>query len=417
MTLTLNTKKLEEKLIWFVTAFMFTSLYIFSTYSWGRYVLAASSVFIFAVGVILQDGFSFKIKLNMFYIIQILICVYCLFSCVWSIAPDRTLGRFNSMLQFLVFFAMLMTYFLKLDSIESLLDIVMWSGYAVSIYTFIYYGGISQVMNLLTSSVRLSNDFVNANSLGMLCAMACIIQIYKILYAKKFWSAIFILPTIMILAVAQSRKSFFMLLLGVLALALLKNLNYKNWLKSLFGIVVSTIVLFFLIRYLFNLDIFLGMSKRLTNLFANLTIEGADSNSSAGVRFNYIKIGLDYFVNRPIFGYGFSSSGIILMQETSQDTYFHNNFVELLTGGGIIGFVLYYSNYIYLLYNLIKMRKFGVGQTDICIILLFILLTIDVGVVSYYSKAQYFYFMICYIQVEFLKRKRSKYLHESVQNF
>lgn len=416
MTLKINFKNIEEKFLWFVTLFMFSSLYIFSTQSWGRYILAICSVIIFGIGVILHNGFSYKLKLNMYHIIQFTICVYCLFSCIWAINPSGALSRSYAMLQFFVFFSMLLAYFIKLESIEPLLDIVMWSGYVVAIYTFVYYGGISEIMDSLATAQRLTNEFCNVNLIGMICAVACIIQVYKMLYSKKYWSAIFMVPTIIILAACQSRKSILMLILGIIAVIFLKNINNKNWIKSFFKIIISLVILYFAIKFLLSLDIFSGMNKRLDGLFASFALEEMSVDSSTGLRLNYISIGLDYFLNRPFFGYGFASSGTILVRETSHNTYFHNNFVELLVNGGVVGFSLYYFNYVYLLYNLIKLRRFSVKETDICIIVLIILLIMDFGIVSFGEKVQYFYFMICYIQVEILKRERNKCLNESISN-
>lgn len=416
MTFKIDFKTIEDKFLWLVTLFMFSSLYIFSTQSWGRYVLAISSVVVFSFGVLLNGGISFKLKLNMFHIIQLIICIYCLFSCIWAINPNGALSRSYSMLQFLIFFSMLMAYFIKLESIDPLLDIVMWSGYAVSIYTIYYYGGISKIMNYLVASQRLENQFCNVNLIGMLCAVACIIQFYKILYFKSYFSSCFMLPAIIVLAACQSRKSIIMLVLGIVAVIILKNINNKNWIISTFKTIISLFILFYVIKHLLSLEIFSGLNYRLASLFSGFTAEGMSANSSTATRFNYIDIGFQYFLDRPLFGYGFASSSTILLSETSDSTYFHNNFIELLVNGGVVGFSLYYFNYLYLIYNLIKYRKHSVKQTGICLIILFILLLMDYGIVSFVEKIQYFYFMICYIQVGLLKKERKK-TDENVQNF
>lgn len=50
--------------------------------------------------------------------------------------------------------------------------------------------------------------------------------------------------------------------------------------------------------------------------------------------------------NSKLIGHGFGSFRYI----TSRSTYSHNNYMELLVGNGLIGLVLYYSKYVYLLY-------------------------------------------------------------------
>lgn len=409
MTLKINFNKIEDKFIWFVTTFMFVSFYVFVTYTWGRYVLAGAAVIVFGLGVVLKKQFTYKFRINYFHIFQLLFAVYCLFTCVWTIDGSLSLSKTLTMFQILIFFTMLMSYFVKLDSIEPLFDVIMWSGYIVSIYTFVYYGGITTILDMLNTSIRLSNDFANSNSIGMLCAIACIIQFYKILYHKKYYSAIFMVPTMLILAVCQSRKSIIALVLGIIAIIVLKNSTKKNWIVSLFKIIISLAIFFVLLKALLSMDIFAGLNKRFDQLIITLlSPEEIDANTSAATRFSYIEIGLNYFYNRPLLGYGFGASGPILLRETTHNTYFHNNYIELLVCGGLVGFVLFYANYAYLLFNLIKMRKYAPKQTDICIIILVIMLIMEFGCVTYYNKNQYFYFMICYINLEILKRERNR---------
>lgn len=409
MTLRFNLKRIEERFLLLVTAFMFISFYIFSTYTWGRYLLALAAILVFGIGVVLHNDYSYKIKLNMFHIIQILFSVYCLLSCIWSIDNTLTLEKSMTLFQIVFFFSLLACYFIKLDSAAPLFDVIMWSGYIVSIYTFVYYGGINSITDMLIRSSRLSNDFANSNSIGMLCAIACIIQVYKIIYEKKAWSSFFMIPTIMILAVCQSRKSIIALVLGLIAMIILMNAKKKNWIVSLFKIIVSLVVFYFILKMLLSLEIFTGLTKRLDLLFQTLiSPESVDAETSAATRLNFINIGFDYFSQKPILGYGFSTSNIILSREAMQNTYFHNNYIELLFCGGIIGLFLYYANYVYLLYSLVKYRKFSQKENDLCIIILIIMLIMDLGCVTYSNKNQYFYFMTFYINLEIIKRERNR---------
>ena len=407
MTIKIDLKKIEKRFLWFITLFMFVSLYIFSTYTWGRYVLAISSCMIFAIGVLIKDGFSLKIKLNMFHISQILMCVYILLSCVWAINPSGALSRTSTMVQILVFFSMIMTYYARYDSITPLLDILMWAGYIVAIYTIIYFGGITSIMNMLLTAQRLTNNFCNVNIIGMICALAITIQVYKILYFKKFHSVVFVLPTIITLAACQSRKSLLMLAVGIILIVLLKNWGKKNFLISIIKISASLFVIYLIFNAILNTEIFAGLRTRLLGLLVGFSAEDLSTNSSTGLRMSYIDIGLQYFKNRPLLGYGFAASQLILNREVAHSTYFHNNFIEILVHGGIVGFVIYYFNYAYLLYFLTKLRKYNSKETDICLILLLTLLFMDYGIVSYVEKTQYFYFMICHLQVIRLKKERN----------
>ena len=56
-----------------------------------------------------------------------------------------------------------------------------------------------------------------------------------------------------------------------------------------------------------------------------------------------ISLGLEKFVDRPIFGYGLGNYQELLVRAGfGKATYSHNNVIELLTGVGLIGTILFY---------------------------------------------------------------------------
>ena len=129
------------------------------------------------------------------------------------------------------------------------------------------------------------------------------------------------------------------------------------------------------------------------------------ADSSALIRKQMIEIGWKEFLEHPIGGIGISNSYFITLQYFGRETYLHNNFVELLSCGGIFAFIFYYAIYIYLFYNLWKYRKTDKKQAMFFAIWLLIMLIADFGTVSYYDKSQNFYLMIHFVNIENLKRK------------
>lgn len=83
----------------------------------------------------------------------------------------------------------------------------------------------------------------------------------------------------------------------------------------------------------------------------------SDSNTvnlyeaSDRIRENLLIGGINLFKENPIFGIGFGNTTQVI------GNYAHNNFVELLASGGIVGFVAYYSGYIYIVLKSIHYRK------------------------------------------------------------
>lgn len=95
---------------------------------------------------------------------------------------------------------------------------------------------------------------------------------------------------------------------------------------------------------------------------------------------------------------------LLLQTHMGIDTYLHNNYVEMLVDGGLIGFIIYYSIYIKLIINLIKNKAKGDRFIAISLVMVALMLISEYGSVSYYEKNTYFYFMILYLEIEIVRR-------------
>ena len=84
--------------------------------------------------------------------------------------------------------------------------------------------------------------------------------------------------------------------------------------------------------------------------------------------------------------------------------YLHNNFAEVLAGGGLVGFTIYYSIYAYIFVSFIRYRKYSTMETAVCATLLVMALVEDYANVTYYSKETYFYLMLGLLETERLRR-------------
>lgn len=86
------------------------------------------------------------------------------------------------------------------------------------------------------------------------------------------------------------------------------------------------------------------------------------------------------------------------------DAYMHNNFIEILCATGLIGFILYYGMYVYILKNLIKYKNGNKRSYIFGLMWLVISLIMDVGMVSYYGKTQCFYMLVQFLNVYYMKK-------------
>ncbi len=217
----------------------------------------------------------------------------------------------------------------------------------------------------------------NANDLGMKLAFAALCTTYllkKNSKKKLFLTAIFVLMTA-ITMLTGSRKAFVLLVLGVVLYNILIDRSYKKYLIGIPSAIILSVAFYYLVTNVPTLYNVLG--SRLEDLLG--TLQGTSDNMSTLVRMNMASVGLNMFSQQPLFGYGIGNFAI----KSGFGTYSHNNYIELLTGIGIAGFITYYSLYVYLVINLLRGLIKGNTQLAFPFLIVVLILIIEVGLVSY----------------------------------
>ena len=394
--------RLTNKIIWLLTCCLFAFFVIFRVYLWGKYFLLATSLAILFLSTFGNGGKIF-IKIQSYHVYIFAFIAYAFISSLWAWNSADSIERTTTMLLILVCASMVYCHYIRFDDVHQLLTAIMWAGFAVSIYTLSYYG-FSTVIEALTS-VRLGSSFANVNTIAQFLAVTCIIQFSEIVNKRRKMSAVLMmLPEIIVIAATQSRMPLVVLFLGITGIYFFNNFESKNARKTIKTIFVVVLIALVIIYIVFNVPAFSGIQKRLTGLLNSFYGSG-DVDGSTSERNEMIALGWEYFLKNPIVGIGIGCSHIISGQHLGNDTYLHNNFVELLCGGGAMGFLIFYSRYIYLFYNLFKYRRVDKEHFSICFVLLFVMFISDWGTVSYYDKLSNYYFILQFLNIEYLKRK------------
>ncbi len=76
-----------------------------------------------------------------------------------------------------------------------------------SLFLYCLFYGLDYFITVLSSSARIANDALNANTVGLLGANAIVMTLYYMLYDRPRWWHIIALPTLGILAATGSRKA------------------------------------------------------------------------------------------------------------------------------------------------------------------------------------------------------------------
>ena len=403
----LNITAIADRMIWFITLiFLVLSLTIsfaLGDANYGAYVLFVCLFGLIICYLIREQG-VIKFRLTWMHGYMLLFIGACYLSTINAIEPSVALSRSFDIVK--IFFMLIILYMCYQDktSVDTLLKIGMWTGYIVCFYT-VYFYGLDYFITVLSSSARIANDALNANTVGLLGANAIVMTLYYMLYDRPRWWNIIALPTLGILAATGSRKALVFVVVGTVLLFVFKSLRSTNVVNSIAKIIGSLLALTLVGIAVLQLPMFSEVLDRMSSMVDAFSGTGGDSSTI--IRMALVDIGWDLFYQSPITGVGVNNPSVFTYFVYGKENYYlHNNYIELLAGTGVIGLLAYYSMYIYIAYNLIRYRNFHSNEYVMVLILFLSQIVMDMGMVSYESKSTYFYMMMFYLEVQLLRKGR-----------
>lgn len=410
--LKINITAISDRLIWFITlVFLVLSLTIsfaLGDADYGAYVLFVC-LFGLIVCYLVRDQGRITLSFTWMHMYMLLFIGVCYLSSLDALDPSVALSRSFDIVKIFCMLIVLYMCFQREKSVDSLLKIGMWTGYIVCFYT-VYYYGLDYFINVLSSSARIANDALNANTVGLLGANAIVMTVYYMMYEKPQWWNIIALPTLGILAATGSRKALVFVVIGIVFLFVFKSFRSSNIANSLVKLLAYLGILLVIFIGILQLPIFSEVLERMSSMMDAFTGTGGDS--SAIIRMALVDIGWDLFHQSPLIGVGINNPSVYTYSIFGRENYYlHNNYIELLAGTGIVGVITYYSMYVYLVYNMIRYHDFHSNEYVMVFILLISQLVMDMGLVSYESKSTYFYMMLFFMETKILRTKRGA-LHE-----
>ncbi len=392
--------QLIDRLIWILTLLYLFLVCVLTTDTWGSVVMFGCSGVIFVLSSIKAHG-KIKIILSYYHVWWFVFAIFELSSALWAMSPQSAITQAATTIKLLICMALMYIYYQEENDLWRLYNVIRWSGVAVAIYT-VFYLGIDLLMKVIFAGNRMEVDFANINTIGILASFSVVITLYELLFRKSnLFSSLTLVPCILIIAASGTRKALLAILIGGCIL-LYYRVKTKNVLKTALRVLIVGSVTFILLTSILSLPMFSGLMGRMAGLMALLGGEGKVDNSAL-VRNQMIHLGLEKFFEMPLFGIGIGSSSQYLSQTfVGKSSYLHNNYVELLCCGGIVGFVIYYSMFVYLLWTFYKHRNDSDNTVKLGLSMVIIYLAMDMARVSYYSKPTFFYTMIFYLQVKSL---------------
>ena len=407
-------KNLDGKLVWLLIVSLILSIVSLVNYAWGRYVLFAVAAMVGVVYAFRRKG-KMRIKFDVFQYLFLLFCIYTGISSLWALNMSDSIEKMTTLLSIVLCYFPIYTYYRDCGTVEHLVSAIKWGAVAVSIYTIVFFGLDRLLLSIQSASLRIADGFANANSLGLCASVGILIQSWQLLFQKgKKWENLTFLPTILIVGASQSRKTVIFVLAGVFLLIVLRYKDEKKPLNTILSVFFALAVTVGILYGASQMELFSGLTQRMLSLLNFFTGSGKVDHSTQ-VRYAMMDLGLEWWLKNPLFGIGMGNPHIIVEQYLIYDAYLHNNYVELLCGGGIVGFLLYYSMHFFCLKQLFRFRKVNEPLFALMITWCFIILMMDYGKVSYYAKIDVFYLMTIFLSIEEMKRHNKKRVSVEMQ--
>lgn len=388
----------EKNVLHNVSIFIFT-LYIITLFTFVEhptlYKVSQISFILFFIVSIMEIIRMGKTFIKPYIIYFTIIPNMFLISYMWAYNPSVVIGKVITIAQISLLCIIAYHIIIQENDGERIINIILTGGIFLCIYSVLFYGP-TEIINSMLNGNRIGAEISQENIFGMNAAITVIICFYKCLYKDKKYFLIIFLPFIIAMS-SGSKKSLISMILGIFII-----LTLKYGLKHIFKLIAMSIVTLIIIWIILQNPLFESINNRMDE-FLNLFSSNGKIDGSTQLRADFIEFGIDKFLEKPILGHGTSNYAVI--NTVRPGYYSHNNFIEILVNNGILGFIIYYSSYIYILFKLIKLIMKKDNIAIVLFTIIFITLIMQVAIVVFYDKLQYIYLMFGFAYIDIRTRE------------
>lgn len=368
-----------------VTLFVFTTV---------RFVGTATGILMLLASMLLWIGRrnkSVTIPYNTVW--YVVFTAYAAISCLWSFYIDTYMAGY--FLRMAVIIAMITSISIYVDTPEDLERIIKL--YILSI-TIIVALELGSVPFSEWSKGEMGSHFSGENQNGVAFLVFCaeLMAFYEFYSKGKKKYIILVAIFVLFIILSGSRKAMFASVAGPLMFAIL-SVYKKNYFFNILLIITAMSLIVFYIFTDENAYNTIGkrMESMLTFWFANRSHK---VDNSLYMRSYYIQLAQEMFSESPIWGRGMGNFAKIIDEIYKiEGVYSHNNYWQILSELGILGFIAYYSMYIIMIIKLTKnafIDKSRVSLMFLCFMIL--MMVLETGIVTYNSKMPHVVISIAY---------------------
>ena len=317
-------------------------------------------------------------------------------SIIYCMDYDSSIPVFITVIQLYIFLILSYEFFkLRKNAFKEILYAIYIGSIVMGLYAISVYG-FDGLISAFLYHQRIGTEINQINVFGMISGFGTLVGIYLYLLEHKIFYLSFLPITFIMAILSGSTKVLSILIIGFLFLF------FEEVKKNKIFLLPIVIIASFLVgKIIVNIDD-IEILKRFEQTLNIFTGQGVE-NGSTLLRFYMIQFGLSNFLDSPIFGYGLNSYSILFGNQTGWYVYSHNNYIEILVSGGIIGFVIYYSIY----FNLFREIKLNDLSGRFVFSILFLDLILETANVSYYDKGRIIHLLLV-LSYGFIKKDDSR---------
>ncbi len=348
---------------------------------------AGATLYILSLVIVQKKHFS----VNCTMLIPFAFVIFLAFSFFWNKNYPRLLAQCGY-IQFITPYFVLFSLWLAIENgiASKFIRIIAY----ILLPYILFISLKSAIATNFAERLTMINGHPNALSLELASLAFFILPIERTVLLSYLPSLIVLISGSLISGSRQSLVPLIILLLYTFFL-LLKQTRTLFTIRKLVLISVFIFILYFISQQTINLD-YIANSKIIRRTVLFFTNPG----QSESIRMGLIQSGLELFSKKPLFGHGLDAFHFV----SGFQTYAHNNYIELLVNYGLVGFSIYYSLYVILIYRSFKMRNENPYKANVAILFLLSILITDFADVSYQSTVR----MIDVIYIYYLTEKQSR---------
>lgn len=318
---------------------------------------------------------------------------YAAISCLWSFYIDTYMAGY--FLRMVVIIAMITSISIYVDKPEDLERIIKL--YILSI-TIIVALELSSVPITEWAKGEMGSHFSgeNRNSVAFLVFCAELMAFYEFYSKGKKRYIILVAIFVLFIILSGSRKALFASVAAPLLFAVLSVYKKNYFFNIIFIATIMSLVVFYIFtdENAYN-TIGKRMESMLTFWFDNRSHK---VDNSLYMRSYYIQLAQEMFSESPVWGKGMGNFAKIIDEVYKIDgVYSHNNYWQILSELGILGFIAYYSMYFVMIIKLAKnafIDKSRMSLMFLCFMIL--MMVLETGIVTYNSKMTHVVIAIAY---------------------